>query len=306
MKVTVFTPTYNRAYIIEKLYQSLQRQTVTDFEWLVVDDGSIDNTEDLFKKWIKENNKFPIRYYKKENGGKHRAVNYALPLAEGELFFIVDSDDFLTDNSIELLIQMRNTLAEVSDKKYCGVVGCKGYENGKIVGSTFGGEYIDCLSIERSKHNIEGDKAEAFFTEVLRKYPFPEFEGEKFVTEAAVWDKMALDGYYLRYFNKTIYICEYLEDGLTNQGLDLYYKNPKGYGYYLRQSRNAQKFSKGLQKYFDVECYLHWRKQMSAKEIAELIGTKSSIMLCNAYMYRFKQCGSKVKQFLLRILKRGK
>ena len=92
-KVTVFTPTYNRAYIIENLYRSLQRQTCMEFEWLVVDDGSSDGTEALFEKWVKEENPFPIRYHKKENGGKCRAINRGLEMADGELFFTVDSDD---------------------------------------------------------------------------------------------------------------------------------------------------------------------------------------------------------------------
>ena len=97
-KITVFTPTYNRAYILENLYRSLQRQSFTDFEWLVVDDGSSDGTKALFERWQKEDNPFPIRYCYKENGGKCRAINYGLKLAQGELFFTVDSDDYLTDD----------------------------------------------------------------------------------------------------------------------------------------------------------------------------------------------------------------
>ena len=105
MKITVFTPTYNRAYIIENLYRSLQRQTVKDFEWLVIDDGSTDNTQELFDKWISEENAFPIRYYKQRNGGKCRAINRALDLAQGELFFTVDSDDYLTKDALEKVMR---------------------------------------------------------------------------------------------------------------------------------------------------------------------------------------------------------
>ena len=100
-KITVFNPTYNRAYIIETLYRSLQRQTYRDFEWLVVDDGSADNTKELFETWQQEDNFFPIRYVKQENGGKCRAINHGLELADGELFFTVDSDDYLTDDALE-------------------------------------------------------------------------------------------------------------------------------------------------------------------------------------------------------------
>ena len=133
MKLTVFTPTYNRAYIIENLYQSLQRQSCHDFEWLVVDDGSSDNTKELFDNWMKEENPFPIRYYKQENGGKHRAINYAIPLAEGELFFIVDSDDYLTDDAVETILEQFKTLPSEDSRKYAGICNCKGYSMNQIM-----------------------------------------------------------------------------------------------------------------------------------------------------------------------------
>ena len=119
-KVTVFTPTYNRAYILENLYRSLQRQSFTDFEWLVVDDGSSDGTKALFERWQKEDNLFPIRYCYKENGGKCRAINYGLKLAQGELFFTVDSDDYLTDDALEKVALWESTLPK--DQKFCGIV----------------------------------------------------------------------------------------------------------------------------------------------------------------------------------------
>ena len=96
-KITLFTPTYNRAYILDVLYRSLQKQIYTDFEWVVVDDGSVDNTQELLETWQKENNPFTIRYFKQENGGKCRAINHGLKQAQGELFFTVDSDDYLTE-----------------------------------------------------------------------------------------------------------------------------------------------------------------------------------------------------------------
>lgn len=103
MRITVFTPTFNRGYIIEKLYESLKNQTFKEFEWLVIDDGSNDNTEEIFDKINKNNDFFKVRYYKKENGGKHRAINQGVELAEGELFFIVDSDDQLTSYALEYI-----------------------------------------------------------------------------------------------------------------------------------------------------------------------------------------------------------
>ena len=105
MRITVFTPAYNRGYIIEKLYRSLQNQTFRNFEWLIIDDGSSDNTSEKIQSFIQDNNDFPIIFEKVENGGKHRAINLGVQKARGELFFIVDSDDYLTNTSLEIVDQ---------------------------------------------------------------------------------------------------------------------------------------------------------------------------------------------------------
>jgi glycosyltransferase involved in cell wall biosynthesis len=233
MKITVFTPTYNRAYIIENLYKSLKKQTFTDFEWLVIDDGSNDNTEDLFKNWAKEKNLFPIRYYKVENGGKHRAINKATDLAKGELLFIVDSDDHLVNDALESIISWENSLEDKAD--FCGIAGNRGKSIKEYIGTTFDGDFIDATSLERNKYNITGDKAEVFYTNILRNYKFDEIEGEKFITEATVWNRMAHDGYKIRWFNKTIYICDYLEDGLTQNIQTIFTNNPIGTAIYIKQ-----------------------------------------------------------------------
>ncbi|KMY51884.1 glycosyltransferase family 2 protein [Peribacillus loiseleuriae] len=233
MKITVFTPTYNRGYIIEKLYISLQQQTYTDFEWLVIDDGSADHTEELFNRWQSENNPFTIRYYKIENGGKHRAINKGTELAKGELFFIVDSDDYLVDDALGTIIKWEKNLQ--NKESFCGISGNRGKSRSEFIGTTFEGDYMDATSLERNKYNITGDKAEVFYTNILKKYKFDEIEGEKFITEATVWDRMANDGYKIRWFNKTIYICNYLEDGLTQNIAEVFSKNPKGTAVYIKQ-----------------------------------------------------------------------
>ncbi|MGM7721173.1 glycosyltransferase family 2 protein [Metabacillus sp. Hm71] len=233
MKITVFTPTYNRGYTIEKLYRSLQQQTFTDFEWLVIDDGSTDTTEELFEKWFEEKNLFVIRYYKVENGGKHRAINKATDLAKGELFFIVDSDDYLVNDALQSIITWEQTLE--NNESFCGISGNRGKNSSDYIGTTFDGDYVDATSLERTKFNITGDKAEVFYTNILKKYKFDEIAGEKFITEATVWDRMAYDGYKIRWFNKTIYICDYLEDGLTKNMREVFSKNPKGTAVYIKQ-----------------------------------------------------------------------
>lgn len=233
MKITVFTPTYNRGYIIENLYRSLQKQTYTNFEWLVINDGSDDNTSFQFDKWKKENNDFLIRYYYVKNGGKHRAINKATELAGGELFFIVDSDDSLTEDALESIIKWEETIQK--KEKFCGISGNRGKNKNEIWGTTFEGEFIDATSLDRIKYNIVGDKAEVFYTNVLKNYKFEEFEGENFITERTVWDRMANDGYKIRWFNKIIYLSNYLEDGLTKSGDNLFAKNPQGTATLVRQ-----------------------------------------------------------------------
>lgn len=304
MRITVFTPTYNRAYIIENLYRSLQRQTFTDFEWLVVDDGSFDHTEALFQAWQAENNLFPIRYFKKENGGKHRAINFALQFAQGKYFFIVDSDDRLVPNAIETVCKQMRNLPTDGCEKYAGICNCRGYSPTEIMGTSFEGDYLDCTSLEREKYGITGDKAEVFYTEIMRQYPFPEFDGEKFITECVVWDRMAADGYKLRFFNEIVYLCEYREDGLTHQGLDLYYRNPQGYGLYLRMAREYHKFSKTVSDYFDAQCYYHWKKNMTVSQISNLIGTQCGKLLYTSYYLLMREKASKIKKKFLRCKKK--
>lgn len=269
MKITVFTPTYNRAYIIEKLYNSLLEQTFTDFEWIVVDDGSTDNTEELFEGILYNENLFEIRYLKVENGGKHRAINKGIEMASGEMFFIVDSDDYLPADALMQIANTERTIPEEQKSGFAGVCGIKAYTPEIWVGSTFhGSEYLDITSLEREKYQISGDKAEVFYTDVLRKYPFPEFEGERFLSEAVVWDRIANDGYKLRFFNHPIYICDYLPDGLSANCGEHFEKSPRGYALYITQSIAFGKL-RGLKKWEQVRSYYNqFSGKLRKKEIA--------------------------------------
>ena len=149
-------------------------------------------------------NNFKITYVKTENGGKHRAINKGIEIANGELFFIVDSDDDLTDDALQKIDFVERTLSTESGK-FGGICGSKGFSEKEIVGSTYEDEgFLDITMLERPKYKINGDKAEVFYTDVLKNYPFPEFEGEKFLTECVVWDRIANDGYKLRFFNDII------------------------------------------------------------------------------------------------------
>ncbi len=239
-KITVFTPTYNRAYILENLYRSLQRQTCMDFEWLVVDDGSRDGTDALFAKWMAEENPFPIRYHKQENGGKCRAINTGLKLAEGELFFTVDSDDYLTDDALEKVIRWEAELPK--DQNYCGFAGNRGVTEDSTPNRLFEGGYLDGTALDRYTV-VDGERAFVFYTDIHKRYLYPEFPGEKFLTEAVTWDLMAYEGYRMRFYNDIIWIWEYKEDGLTKAGYKVFLDNPAGTGLFFRQKAKFLNYS---------------------------------------------------------------
>lgn len=245
MRFTVFTPTYNRAHTLERLYLSLQRQSVQEFEWIVIDDGSTDETESLFAEWQKSNREFSIVYKKIENGGKHRAINRALDIAEGELFFIVDSDDYLLDNSLEIVDRVEKSVPLNLKKDFAGVCGQDIYADGSLVGSTYtGNQYLDISYLDIKRYGITGDKKEVFYTDVLRKFPFPEFEGEKFICECLVWGRIAKAGYKLRYFNEPIYIVEYQPTGISNNFDEIQKGAPKGWALTIKEDIECGKLSK--------------------------------------------------------------
>lgn len=238
--VTVFTPTYNRAYILGDLYHSLQRQTCMDFEWLIVDDGSADDTKALVASWQGEENPFPIRYIYQENGGKCRAINRGLKEADGRLFFTVDSDDYLTDDAIEKVIRWDGELP--ADGRFCGYAGNMGTALGVTTNRLFPGDYLDGTALDRYDR-VDGERAFVFYTEIHRKYLYPEFPGEKFLTEAVTWDLMAHDGYKMRFYNDIIRIWEYKDDGLTRAGYRVFLENPQGTGLFFRQKAEFLHYS---------------------------------------------------------------
>lgn len=223
--ITIFTPTYNRANLLPRLYQSLcgldfdfnidvdsDANLDFNFEWLVVDDGSTDDTEEIVRGFIEEK-KIPIRYFKKQNGGKHTAINVGVELAKGELFFIADSDDYLPMDALQVV--MEEYLKVKDDATIGGVAGLDKYADGCIVGNGLTCDFIDCNAMDiRYKYHVTGDMKEVFRTEVLKEFPFPEIECERFCPEQLVWFRIA-QKYKLHYFNKPIYIAEYQEGGIT-------------------------------------------------------------------------------------------
>ncbi len=213
--ITILTPAYNRASLLPRVFDSLLRQTYKDFEWIVVDDGSTDNTSEVLAS-LKERcgNAFPMTSLYKDNGGKHMAINMGVAHACGELFFIVDSDDMLPPEALENVVEEWRPIS--GDKSFGGVAGLDiAMDSHEVIGSGLPREIIDANAMDiRYRYHVTGDMKEVFRTEVLRQFPFPEFEGERFCPEQLTWFRIA-HRYKLRYFNKPIYIAEYQPDGIT-------------------------------------------------------------------------------------------
>lgn len=209
--VSVLTPTYNREHLLIRLFESLNSQTNFDFEWIIIDDGSTDNTKDVIDTF--KTSKFDIKYIYKKNGGKHTALNLGIKSCIGLLTFIVDSDDWLKTNAIESIITIYDKYKE--NEKLAGFSFLREYPDGKLnVKSNYENEYIGSYNQVRIYEQNIGDMAEVYYTNILKKYSFPEIKDEKFLSEDIVWIEIGKK-YDLVFLDYSIYISNYLSDGLT-------------------------------------------------------------------------------------------
>ena len=230
--LTIFTPAYNRAYTLHLCYESMLRQKNKDFEWLIVDDGSTDNTKELVEKWMKTDNGFNIRYIYKENGGMHTAHNTAYENIDTELNMCIDSDDYLTDDAVEKILSF---WGKNKDKKYGGIIALDIFQNGEIIGKKLP-EQKSIAYNDYYEYGGTGDKKVIYRTDVITKYPpYPEYKGEKFVGLCYKY-LLADQEYPLLIMNEPICVVEYLEDGSTRNIMKQFVKNPRGY-IFLRKER---------------------------------------------------------------------
>lgn len=230
--ITVFTATYNRGHLIQRIYQSLLRQKEFNFEWLVIDDGSQDQTEDLFNDWTSRDNPFEIRYYKQENRGLIRTLNRGIELARGEYFAKIDSDDYVVDDYTTNISKWVASI-ENSTSIYA-VSGVRVTPDGIPLKGKWPDiprelGFVDATDLERAAYDLDADMCEAWRTDVLRNYPFPVWNSEKFAPEQIVFNQIALDGYKIRWYPVAMSICEYQDDGLTKGSRKLEIQNPMGY-----------------------------------------------------------------------------
>lgn len=228
--LTVFTPAFNRARTLGRTYESLCRQTCKDFEWLVIDDGSQDNTRELVENWIGER-KIPIRYIYQQNRGMHGAHNTAYRNISTELNTCIDSDDYMPDDAVGKIIGFWR---KYGSDKYAGIIGLDRSEDGGTIGTSFPEGMSSTTLTNFYAHGGRGDKKLVYRTEVIRNYPeYPIFEGEKYVGLA--YKYMLIDrDYELLTLNEPLVIVDYQTDGSSASMYRQYWLNPKGFAFYRK------------------------------------------------------------------------
>lgn len=233
--LTIHTATYNRAYILPKAYDSLCKQTNKNFEWVITDDGSTDNTKELVTQWIKEAD-FPIIYNPLQHVGIPRALNSGVSKASTAWFMMLDSDDFILPQTVEKACKWLKEIE--SDKRFAGIGFARCYPNGNYMKDQtpimINGEYTDCTHLERKNYALNMDMCEIHRTLLFKQFPFQYWPTEKYAPEQLNFYEIALAGYKLRWRAEKLYICEYLPDGQTKDDR-LVKNNPMGFAMMYNQ-----------------------------------------------------------------------
>jgi glycosyltransferase involved in cell wall biosynthesis len=218
--VTVLTPTYNRAHTLPRLYESLVAQSFRDFEWLIVDDGSEDNTGVLVRSWL-ETGEMEIRLHRQSNHGMHFAVNRGVEMARGEFIALVGSDDWFVPEAFERMVRHWNDIPVSEQARFAGVVGLCATEDGRIIGDRFPADVFDSDPVElHYVHGVSGDKQGMLRRDVWQEFPFPYEDLHGLVPDALVWNRMA-QKYRERYVNEVYLVKGYEAGGLTSRTLEL-------------------------------------------------------------------------------------
>ncbi|SFD17175.1 glycosyltransferase family 2 protein [Bacillus sp. UNCCL81] len=230
-KLTVFTPTFNRAYCLHKCYVSLKNQTCKEFIWLIIDDGSTDNTKELVEGWIEEN-KIEIMYYWQKNQGMHGAHNTAYQKIVTELNVCIDSDDYMPLDAVEKIIKHWN---QFGNDHVSGIIGLDAYSDGKIIGTKLPVNRKQSRLFDLyNKFGVTGDKKLVYRTELTKKFPYPLFKNERYVGLAYKYHMLDKQ-YEMLLMNETLCYVEYLADGSSLNMLSQYIKNPNGFAFYRKE-----------------------------------------------------------------------
>ena len=223
--LSIVTPAYNRAHLLRRCYESLAVQTDDRFEWILVDDGSADDTREVMAQFISSGN-MRIQYVYKENGGKHTALNASHPYLHGKYVLILDSDDYLTPDAVE---RVMNGWNEFRDDPSIGTVYyLKSDSSGNALAYGVNENTPGDYRVMKRVSVISSDFCETFRADLFIRFPYSVFEGERFISESELWNCLAEAGYRCLYHNQIICICEYREDGLTSAGRRMRIRNPLG------------------------------------------------------------------------------
>lgn len=242
--LTIFTPAYNRAHTLARTYESLQRQDCKDFVWLIVDDGSTDETAKIVREWQNKETKFEIRYLHKENGGMHTAHNAAYEVIDTELNVCIDSDDCLAEGAVK---KIKTAWEKVRGKNYAGLIGLDADMNtGKIIGAGFPSDLTETTLGGYYAAGGSGDKKLVYRTDVINSVPpYPVFEGEKYV--GLVYKYTLIDQKYkLAVLDEVLCEVEYQPDGSSGTMFRQYLKNPKGFAFLRKVSMQYPQSAKRL------------------------------------------------------------
>ena len=271
--LTVFTPAYNRAYTLPRTYESMRQQKNTDFIWLIVDDGSADNTAELVKQWQNEENGFEIRYVYKENGGMHTAHNTAYAMIDTELNVCIDSDDALSPDAVQIIYDAWQTAKE---KNCAGMLALDAEFDGKIIGKGFPDGLTETTLGNYYRNGGRGDKKLILRTDVVRQYPpYPTFPGERFVPLGSLYAMVDQD-YTLSVLNAVVCLVEYMPDGSTRNMLRQYSRNPNGFRYSRLVTLSTPNTLKGT-----LKTYVHYCAEsiLSKKPVLKDAPSKSLCLL---------------------------
>lgn len=293
--ITVFTPTYNRKEELKRLYKSLLEQEYKDFEWVIVDDGSTDDTEELVKEFISEN-LIKINYFKQKNQGKSLAHNKGVELAKGDYFVGIDSDCFFTPDALTIVSEY---VEKIKDRKdICGL----GFLNYKMNTTEFIGTKFPEDDFEETyyniynKYNITGDKELTFKTNIIREFPFPKIENEKFVPESLIFNRISKK-YKFLFVNKAIINVDYSDEGYSNNYFELMKKNPRANMLYYKE---LYEFNKSLYNVAAYNMYAMYSKYGFISTIKEHPSKiKALIMYIPAYI-KYLQKNKYFEKFFLK------
>jgi len=258
---TIFTPTYNRAYTLPQLYKSLINQTLKDFVWLIIDDGSTDDTEQIIKSFIEEK-KISITYIKQQNQGKHIAINNSLDIITTEYFITVDSDDYLLKNAVQICTQLAEE--NIQKEKFAGFTFFRSDKTNKtIINSNNKTSFIyNYLIID-----LIGENTFVLKTNIAKKYKFPVYVGEKFCQESYMLVQI-MNFYNILYTDYILAIGEYLEDGLSQNIYKRLLANPKYSLATLKIKYESNIFNKEEKKTFAIN---YWDIVLKTKVVNPII-----------------------------------